>query len=97
MPKIVHLTDAELDARDVARDYLRSLYGDDDNRNDNVAIVLHLVRTTTASAVATDNISGQFWDSALKLVWPAIVLKGRQTVSIADKVYAYVSEHGPCQ
>ena len=92
MPKVVHLTDAELDARDIARDYLRSLYGDDDNRNDNVAMIE--TYTTEKGKEAKRDISTRFWDS-LSLVWPAIVLKGRQTVSIADKVYAYVSEHGP--
>ena len=90
MPKETHLTDAELDARDNARDYVRGLYGSDENRNDSVAIVL---QTTDKNGKrrTTDTISDKFWE-ALKLVWPGLVLKGRQTVSIADKVFAFVSE-----
>ena len=91
MPKIVHLTDAELDARDAARDYLRSLYGDDDNRNDNVAVV---ETYNDKGKQKRRDITTRFW-GAISTVWPAIILKGRQTVSIADKVYAYVCEHGP--
>ena len=92
MPKIVHLTDAELDARDAARDYLRSLYGDEDNRNDNVAVVE--TYNDKQGKQKKRDITTRFW-GAISTVWPAIILKGRQTVSIADKVYAYVCEHGP--
>ena len=88
MPKETHLTDAELDARDNARDYIRGLYGTDENRNDLIDISL-TVDMVEGEAVVED-ISDLFW-TALKLVWPPLVLKGRQTVSIADKVFAFVS------
>ena len=58
MPKVVHLTDAELDARDIARDYLRGLYGDDDNRNDNVAMIE--TYTTDKGKQAKRDISTRF-------------------------------------
>ena len=89
MPKETHLTDAELDARDKARDYIRGLYGTDENRNDSVAIVLQTV-DKNGKRRTTDTISDLFW-TALKTVWPSLILKGRNVVSTADKVFAFVS------